>query len=108
MKPVAATLNLVNEDENEIYFDAAFDEVDFLTATVNQTTIAPGESVSVSLAFAPPSAGKFATKLPFLINGLYMQSVIISGEGCDLRLELSDSNQQQLNLGAVALNQSAS
>jgi len=108
MKPVEATLTIVNEDENEIYFDAAFDEVSFLTATVNQTTIAPGESVSVNLAFAPPTAGKFSTKLPFLINGLYMQSVTVQGEGCDLRVELADPSQQQLSLGSVPHGQSVS
>ena len=106
MAPVEVTLTLVNEDENEIYFDAAFDEVNFLTATVGQTTIAPLETVNIKLAFAPPSVGKFTTKLPFLINGLYMQSVTIMGEGCDMRLELADPAQQQLNLGPVALNQS--
>ena len=62
--------------------------------------------MSVCLSFAPPTAGKFTTKLPFLINGLYMQSVTVSGEGCDLRLELADPNQVNVNLGAVPLNSS--
>jgi len=106
MQPVQATIDLVNEDENEIIFDAAFDEVDFLTVTVNQTTIAPGERVSVGLAFAPPTVGKFSTKLPFLINGLYMQSVTVSGEGCELRLELSDPNQLNVNIPSVPLHSS--
>lgn len=79
--------------------------MDFLTATVNQTTIAPGERVSVNLAFAPPTAGKFSTRLPFLINGLYMQSVTVSGEGCELRLELAEPNQVHVSLGAVPLHQ---
>ena len=49
---------LANEDENEIYFDAAFDEVDFLTATVNQTTIAPGETPSRSASVRAARRGQ--------------------------------------------------
>ena len=106
MKEVTTVLTLVNEDEHEVYFDMPYDPDDFLTASVDRTTIAPGEFATVSVAFAPQAAGHFSTTLPFLINGLWSVSVAISGEGCDLRLELSDPNQQQLQLGMVSLSQS--
>jgi len=103
MQPVEAVLTLVNEDEHEIFLDMPFDAEDFLTATVDRSTIAPGEYATVHIVFAPPSAGQFSTSIPFLINSLWGVQVAISGEGCDMRLELADPNQQQISLGNQAV-----
>jgi len=108
MKPVSTTLTLVNEDEHEVYLDMPFDAEDFLSATLDRTTIAPGEFATVQLEFAPPASGAFSTTLPFLINGLWSVSVPIVGEGCDMRVELFEPNQQQISLGNQAVHQAIS
>lgn len=107
LSPAIAQLQLLNEDEGEVYFDMPFDESPFLSASVDRTTLAPGEHATVLLSFAPPTAGRFVATLPFLVNGLWSQSVEVVGEGCELRLELVDPTQQQLAFGSVPLHQQA-
>ena len=97
------TLRLANQDEQEIYFDMPVDATPFLDVSVDRTTLMPGEHAEVTLVFAPPEAERYVTIVPFLINGLWHQAVEVRGEGCELRLELQNPQQKQLQLGAVQL-----
>ena len=105
MAPQTATLRLANDDEHEVYFDLPFTATPFLSVVADRTVLAPGEHAEVLLTFTPPAVESYETSVPFVVNGLWSVEVRVRGEGCDLRLELADPQQQQLNLGAVPVYQ---
>ncbi|KAL1499824.1 hypothetical protein AB1Y20_012509 [Prymnesium parvum] len=108
MPPKTVVLQLANEDVNEIYFDMPTDSSSFLSVSVDRTTLMPGEQALVTIVFTPREAEQYKTLVPFLINGLWHQSVDVLGEGCELRLELQNPQQQQLQLGSLQIHQQAS
>ena len=105
MAPQTLELRLANEDEHEVYFDMPFTATPFLSATTSKTVLAPGEVSEVLLTFSPPEVDAYEAVVPFVVNGLWNVDVKVRGEGCELKLELADPQQQQLNLGAVPVYQ---
>jgi len=102
MAPCSTVLTLTNQDESEVYFDLNFDDTPFLSASASRTVLPPGEHSEVSLVFSPPAVGAYEAKLQFLINGLWPVAVSVRGEGCEMKLELSDpATEQQVSFGSV-------
>ena len=107
MAPVTIELRLANEDEHEVYFDMPFSATPFLSASASKTVLAPGETSEVLLTFSPPAVAAYEAALSFVVNGLWNVEVKVRGEGCELKLELVEPQQQQLALGAVPVYQQA-
>ena len=107
MAPQTLELRLANEDEHEVYFDMPFTATPFLSATTSKTVLAPGEVSEVLLTFSPPEVDAYEAVVPFVVNGLWNVDVKVRGEGCELKLELAEPQQQQLALGAVPVHQQA-
>ena len=59
------------------------------------------------LTFSPPAVAAYEAALSFVVNGLWNVEVKVRGEGCELKLELVEPQQQQLALGAVPVYQQA-
>ena len=86
---------LANEDEVEVYFDLRFENTPYLSAAVSRTVLPPGEHAEVTLTFSPPAAEAYKAEMEFLVNGLWNVLVRVAGQGCELRLELSDPVAEQ-------------
>ena len=71
--------------------------------TATTTSGAPG----ATLTFSPPEVDAYEAVVPFVVNGLWNVDVKVRGEGCELKLELAEPQQQQLALGAVPVHQQA-
>jgi len=100
--PQTGVITMTNQDDNEIYFDMNFEDTPYLTAKVSRSVLVPGDHSEVALTFSPGSVRHYEAKIPFLINGLWPIIVHVRGEGCEMKLELSDpANEQYVDFGAV-------
>ncbi len=71
-------------------------------ASSSASVLAPGESVSVPIAFVATDAKRYNEVIPIEVNGLYKVDVNVTAEGTPLRLEVMDPAQPNVSSGAAA------
>eukprot|EP00698_Gefionella_okellyi_P022526 TRINITY_DN7486_c0_g1_i1.p1 TRINITY_DN7486_c0_g1~~TRINITY_DN7486_c0_g1_i1.p1 ORF type:complete len:4186 (-),score=1237.39 TRINITY_DN7486_c0_g1_i1:99-12656(-) len=98
-------LHVTNSDRHDITLDMLYETTPHLDVSHPPSVIPPGETVAMTLTFAPRDVTMYKENIAFEINGLYTVNVIISGEGAPMRLELLKPEQQQLNFGALRVGQ---
>ena len=105
MEPPRASLCVKNEDTMEVDLDCAFASKPHLQMDFKPTTLAPGESKTISLAFLPREAIAYKETLVFTANGLRAATIVVSGEGSLLKIELANSSQKVVSFGSVGIGQ---
>ena len=108
MPPKTHQLVIRNDDDTPFAIDCLFDpsSAPFLAVGETPTSLEPGTSASVEVAFFPRDAGKARASIPFQINGMYTVHVDVSGEGVPLRVELANPEDASVNFGSLREEQS--
>ena len=98
-----ALLKITNRDSGTaLSLDCDFDASRCLWVECPSCTIAPGDSISVPINFAPREVKEYAFSLPFVVNGSYTVKLPVIGEGCPARLELANPSQRHVQFGTVS------
>ena len=105
MKIEEATLVIVNNDERDVSIDLDFEKKDYLDVNISTLCLSPGERQEIAITFQPQSAAYYKDTLHFEINGLFKIPVIITGEGVEMKLEISNPSKQ-IAFGSIRAMQS--
>lgn len=93
-------LKLTNKDKKEISVDCLYEATAQLHHNFEARVISPGESVDIPFTFYPREARRYQEIVTFEINGLSKQTVEFIGTGCEMKVEVADSKNKSMNLGA--------
>lgn len=100
--PERATLRVTNRDPSSaLSLDCLHQPERSFWVSCESSVLEPGQSLDVPLCFAPRDARSYAFGVPFLVGGSYTVKVLVVGEGCPARLELSNPSQNHLSFGMV-------
>ena len=99
--PNVAVLRLTNEDTQDISYDAQFDNKPWLEVDAPPTNLAPGQSEEIKIVFMPREMKTYSEVIPFMINGLIVVNVDITGSGHECDIAIANPAQFNYNLGAV-------
>ena len=91
------SINIVNHDNIDISLEITNKPVSWLDIQFKPTVLPPGETVGVTVIFNPEKAMKYIETINFLVNGLSTKSVVITGRGCEMRLEIHELFPQKLS-----------
>ena len=94
MRAEQQVLVITNQDERDVSVDLDFVSTDYLEVNASTLCLSPGESQEVALTFRPRHAERYRETLHFEINGLFTIPVMVTGEGVEMRLEISSPNKQ--------------
>ncbi|XP_075242911.1 hydrocephalus-inducing protein-like isoform X4 [Convolutriloba macropyga] len=104
------TLVISNHDCKTINVDCLFTNQPHLRVSMEPGagTLEPDSSCQVLIEFAPAKCVKYQEVIKFLINGLTETDVVITGYGCDLKLDVMGGVKNKIcNLGAIRIGQVA-
>jgi hydrocephalus-inducing protein len=107
MQPPFRTLEITNEDVEQVSLASTIAPSDVFAVDFSDTTIQPGETVRVNIAFTPTDALAYSQQLVFRINSRTSQVVTIAGVGTALRLSVDKLPQRVLNFGSLRVGQTA-
>ncbi|KAK7505819.1 hypothetical protein BaRGS_00003090 [Batillaria attramentaria] len=96
----SVTLTLTNKDRKEISVDCLYEATAHLHHTFEARVIPAGESIGIPFTFYPREARRYQELVTFEINGLSKQTVEFIGTGCDMKVEVADSKNKTVSLGA--------
>eukprot|EP01135_Chromosphaera_perkinsii_P007876 Nk52_evm68s1020 gene=Nk52_evmTU68s1020 len=108
MPLIQKILTVQNDDAKEVSVDCVFVNKPYLEVHATPTMLEPGQRMEVPVLFYPKACVKYSETISFQINGLSDVDVEVSGEGVELKLELSSPIQKQVNFGALRIGQKAS
>ncbi|KAL9642363.1 hypothetical protein ABK040_007361 [Willaertia magna] len=100
-KVPTAILKIENQDDKEISYEMLDENKPYLEFDATADVLKPGESKQIKIYFKPREIRQYKDTIMFEINGLYKTSVTINGEGTAARVELLNSNDRVINLGAL-------
>lgn len=90
-------LTLVNHDNIDISVEITNPTVPWLEIDFSPTVLPPGESTGITIIFTPERAQKYIETLNILVNGLSKKSVVITGRGCEMKLDTFELLPQKLS-----------
>ncbi|KAM6946364.1 hydrocephalus-inducing protein homolog [Aplochiton taeniatus] len=105
MVPASQTLVIRNKGERGISLDCQFQNTAYLEVAFQPEVLPPGGVVEVPVTFYPREARRYSDKLTFVLNDCAKQVVEIQGQGIEMKVELLDPGQRQVNLGALLVGQ---
>ena len=94
MKIEQTNLVIVNQDERDVSIDLDFDSKDYLDVNISTLCLSPGERQEVAITFRPQSPTYYKETLHFEINGLFTIPVVVTGEGVEMKLDISSASKQ--------------
>ncbi|XP_033116735.1 hydrocephalus-inducing protein homolog isoform X2 [Anneissia japonica] len=100
-----ALLTITNKDNKDISLDCHYASTSFLEVHFSAQVLQPNQCCDVHLTFYPREATKYHETIAFEVNGLSRQNVEILGQGTEMRVEVANPKDKNLNLGALRIGQ---
>ncbi|KNC96691.1 uncharacterized protein SPPG_07904 [Spizellomyces punctatus DAOM BR117] len=108
MNPATTTIELTNEDVNDILFDILpLDSAVFDVKRV-ASTLPPGQTTPLEISFYPRDSVAYTEIIKIEINGLSTVDFIVKGNGTEFRVEPLHAEQRTLNFGAARVGHAVS
>ncbi|XP_071959113.1 hydrocephalus-inducing protein homolog isoform X2 [Antedon mediterranea] len=96
-------LTITNKDNKDISLDCNYTSTSFLDVHFSAQVLQPDQCCDVHFSFYPRDATKYHETIPFEVNGLSRQNIEIFGHGTEMRVEVANPKDKNLNLGALRI-----
>ena len=103
MPPRRQTLVITNTEAKEMSVHCLYKDTPHLSVKFESCLLSHGEAVHVALEFRPRDTVAYAETVNFEINGFFLKSVMVRGEGAQMKIELANPSQKIVNFGALQL-----
>lgn len=94
-------VKMTNNDVRDISFDVITKELSAFEVTRGVSTLLPGESTELEIAFYPKEAGTFSEVIKVEINGLSTTDISLFGSSTEFKVEMLHPDTRNLNFGAT-------
>jgi hypothetical protein len=99
--PNVVKLIATNRDDTDVLLSTTFHREAFLDVKFRDTMVPAGQAVEIPIVFSPVAEHVYEETIDFLVNEYTTIPVKIRGEGCPLRLELTDLKMSNLDFGVT-------
>ncbi|ORX48158.1 hypothetical protein BCR36DRAFT_329786 [Piromyces finnis] len=103
-KNLFTTFQIINNDTREISFEIIPPTDPAFEVTNDLTCLLPNEESTITVYFNPTEVREYKDQINIEINGYISQSIFLTGEGSEVRVELVNSDLQKISFGAVNMN----
>ncbi|XP_025115052.1 hydrocephalus-inducing protein-like isoform X4 [Pomacea canaliculata] len=100
MPALTTVLKLTNKDKKDVSVECQYEATPQLHHSFEAKVIPCGESIDIPFTFYPREARRYQELVNFEINGLSKQTVEFVGNGCEMKVEVSDPRNKVVNLGS--------
>ncbi len=103
MPPRRQPLVITNTEAKEMSVHCLYKNTPHLSVRFESCLLTQGEEISVMLEFRPRDIISYSETVNFEINGFFLKSVAVKGEGAQMKIELANPVQKIVNFGALQL-----
>eukprot|EP00933_Yihiella_yeosuensis_P077861 TRINITY_DN8880_c0_g1_i1.p1 TRINITY_DN8880_c0_g1~~TRINITY_DN8880_c0_g1_i1.p1 ORF type:complete len:1522 (-),score=340.36 TRINITY_DN8880_c0_g1_i1:161-4051(-) len=97
-----------NRDDTDCLISTSFQREPWLDVQLNAAMIEAGGSMRIPVIFSPREVCEYMQRIQFVVNDYTQLHVDIRGRGCPLRLELTESEMQNVDFGVTKGNEPVS
>ncbi|GAA6221266.1 hydrocephalus-inducing protein homolog [Lates japonicus] len=105
MMPTSQSLVISNKGERDISVQCQFKNTSYLEINFQPDILSSGAVMEVPITFYPRDACRYHEKLTFILNSCVKKQVDILGQGVEMKLEVEDPRQRNVNLGSLMVGQ---
>eukprot|EP00435_Cladocopium_sp_Y103_P015901 s1994_g3.t3 len=97
-----------NRDDSDCLISSTFQREPWLDVQLNAAMIEAGGSLRIPIVFSPREVCEYMQRIEFIVNDYTRMHVDVRGRGCPLKLELTDSDMQNIDFGITRGNEPVS
>ncbi|CAL1131731.1 unnamed protein product [Cladocopium goreaui] len=97
-----------NRDDSDCLISSSFQREPWLDVQLNAAMIEAGASLRIPIVFSPREVCEYMQRIEFIVNDYTRMHVDVRGRGCPLKLELTDSDMQNIDFGITRGNEPVS
>ncbi|CAE8631652.1 unnamed protein product [Polarella glacialis] len=97
-----------NRDDSDCLISTTFQREPWLDVQLNSAMIEAGGSLRIPIVFSPRDVCEYMQRIEFVVNDYTRMHVDVRGRGCPLKLELTDSEMQNIDFGITRGNEPVS
>eukprot|EP00931_Biecheleriopsis_adriatica_P045665 TRINITY_DN2614_c0_g1_i1.p1 TRINITY_DN2614_c0_g1~~TRINITY_DN2614_c0_g1_i1.p1 ORF type:complete len:5069 (-),score=1280.39 TRINITY_DN2614_c0_g1_i1:105-14627(-) len=97
-----------NRDDSDCLISTTFQREPWLDVQLNAAMIEAGGSLRVPIVFSPREVCEYMQRIEFVVNDYTRMHVDVRGRGCPLKLELTESDMQNIDFGVTKGNEPVS
>ncbi|CAE7738994.1 Hydin, partial [Symbiodinium sp. CCMP2456] len=94
-----------NRDDSDCLISTTFTREPWLDVQLNAAMIEAGGTLRIPIVFSPREVCEYMQRIEFVVNDYTRMHVDIRGRGCPLKLELTDTDMQNIDFGVTKGNE---